>query len=102
MARLAREAALASTDPERLLLNETADSNYLEDARHWVGVYTELVAGKARILDQMLQELERSRHPAVRDELDKDQIVMLSELDRFNRRLQFWQRREIELNPNIA
>jgi hypothetical protein len=93
----ARQAAGEATDISRLLPGEDPATQYEDDARHWVVVYSELLKTKTKLLDSLLQEIERAGDPAVTDELDRDQAIMLSEIDRFNRRIQFWQQRERSL-----
>ena len=60
-------------------------------------MYSELLNTKTKLLDSLLQDIERAGDPAVTDELDRDQAIMLAEIDRFNRRIQFWQQRELAL-----
>lgn len=91
------EAAREAITPDRLLPGEEPGSHLLEDVQHWVAVYTELLAGKSRILDLTLQELESATHDETQDELVHDQTLLLAELDRFQRRLQYWHDREMEL-----
>lgn len=62
-----------------------------------MAVYTELLAGKSRILDLTLKELESAAHGETQSELVHDQTLLLAELDRFHRRLRFWHEREMEL-----
>jgi hypothetical protein len=80
-----------------VLPGEDLETDHLDDVEHWVAVYTELVAGKARILDATLVEMETARHDDTRNELVSDQTLLLAELDRFQRRLRFWHEREIDL-----
>jgi|SRR5205814_7280193 len=93
----ARRAAGEATDGGRLLPGEDPATRYEDDARHWVRVYSELLNTKTKLLDSLLQDIERAGDPAVTDELDRDQAIMLAEIDRFNRRIQFWQQRELAL-----
>ncbi len=71
---------------------------FADDAQHWVAVYTELLATKARILDITLEQMERTKRDEVQRELQGDQTVLLSEIERFQRRLRYWHDRELELS----
>jgi hypothetical protein len=93
----AEQAAHEAIDPDRLLPSEDPDARHIDDAQHWVAVYTELLATKARILDTTLEQMEAAKHPAVAYELQTDQTVLLAEIERFQRRLRFWHDREVEL-----
>ena len=44
----AEEAADKAVDPDRLLEGEDPSTTYLDDATHWVTVYSELLGGQAR------------------------------------------------------
>lgn len=69
----------------------------MEDVEHWVAVYTELLAGKSRILEATVQEMDGASHDDTRQELVSDQTLLLAELERFQRRLRFWHEREAAL-----
>lgn len=91
------KSARAAIDPGRLLPGEDPDGYLLEDAIHWVAVYSELLAGKTRVLDATIKELEAATHAETQSELTHDQTLLLAELERFQRRLRFWHDREVEL-----
>ena len=93
----AQRAAENAVDQDRLLPNEDPASRTLEDVEHWVAVYTELLAGKARLLDVLLQQMEATRQEDATREFVGDQTMMLAEIDRFQRRLRFWHDREMEV-----
>jgi hypothetical protein len=78
-------------DGDRLLPGEetSVSSGNLEDVRHWVAVYAELVDFK----DTLLQELDDHRGrvtPEGRVELDNDEQMLRRETARLKRRLDFW------------
>lgn len=85
------------TNPDRLLPGEESDVSRIEDAMHWMAVYTELLAGKARMLDLLLKQIDDTDRDEIRDELTHDQAIMLTELERFQRRLNYWHEREMRL-----
>jgi hypothetical protein len=92
--RAGEEAA----DPDRLLPGEDPASPYLDDAQKWVEVYDELLRFKNRLLgvaDETLADLHDK--PARSEVIETDRIVLRAEVDRFHKRLSFWQRRLAEL-----
>lgn len=94
-------AGEAAADPDRLLPGEDPASPYPDDAQKWVEVYEELLRFKKRLLgvaEETLSELHDK--PARREVVDTDRIVLQAEVDRFQRRLSFWQRRLAELQDD--
>ena len=87
----------AATDPDRLLPGEDPHSPQLEDASHWIRVYSELCTAKAAMIENLVRLLE-SRSPETREELEQVDLYMLQEqMRRFQRRLTFWNQRQLEL-----
>lgn len=95
-------AAEEAIEPGRLLPGEDPESLLLDDSQHWAAVYTELLMTKTRILDATLEQMEAATHPAVQDELQSDQTVLVTEIERFQRRLRYWHDREVELRGRRA
>ena len=94
-------AGEAAADPDRLLPGEDPASPYPDDAQKWVEVYEELLRFKKRLLgvaEETLSELHDK--PARREVVDTERIVLQAEVDRFQRRLSFWQRRLAELHDD--
>jgi hypothetical protein len=92
--RAGQEAA----DPERLLPGEDPASPYADDAQKWVEVYDELLRFKRRLLSVAEETLEDLHDkPARREVIETDRIVLHAEVDRFQKRLSFWQGRLFEL-----
>jgi hypothetical protein len=91
-------AGEAAADPDRLLPGEDPASPYADDAQKWVEVYDELLRFKNRLLavaEETLSELHDK--PARKEVVETDRIVLRAEVDRFHKRLSFWQRRLSEL-----
>ena len=92
--RAGEEAA----DPDRLLPGEDPATPYRDDAEKWVEVYDELLSFKNRLLDVAEDALQGLHDkPARREVIETDRMVLQAEVDRFHRRLSFWQRRLTEL-----
>jgi hypothetical protein len=91
------EAARRSLDPERRLPGENLDSTDPEDAAHWVGVYRELKETKQSLAKQLEAGL-KGASGAARAELESvDAVLIRVQLDRFQRRLEYWSERERDL-----
>jgi hypothetical protein len=96
--RAGEEAA----DPDRLLPGEDPTSPYPDDADKWIEVYQELLVFKRRLLgvaEEALEGLEDK--PARREVIDTDRIVLEAEVNRFERRLEFWEKRRQELDRRV-
>ena len=99
--RIVKQAAKKATDPDRLLPGERPEAADLDDVKHWIGVYTELLAIKAKVLDAASQTIESARHHEVGTELRNDQTVLIAELARFQRRLDYWHSRQTEMEGGL-
>jgi hypothetical protein len=87
-----------SIDPHRLLPGEKTDTKDPDDAKHWVGVYRELLNTKQRLVTS-LREMMASQPKDVREELQRADVQMLEmQIERFELRLRFWQQREAALD----
>ncbi len=94
-----KSAADKSVDPERLLAGEDPKTRYVEDAAHWVTVYSELVLFKERLVDTAQQGLLQATEDAARAEIANIDLIALSaERDRLLRRLDFWKQRQRQLS----
>ncbi|HEX6547543.1 MAG TPA: hypothetical protein VF134_02230 [Candidatus Dormibacteraeota bacterium] len=93
------QRALDSVDPDRLLSGEDPNTIYVEDAAHWVTVYSELVLFKERLLDTAQTGLADLSESVARAEAAATDLVVLSaERDRLRSRLDFWKGRQRELS----
>jgi len=80
------------TDPNRLLPGEqtSVSSGNLEDVKHWVAVYAELVDFKDTLLDEIHNQGEHVSDEG-RAELANDEKLLQAEAARLKRRLHYWQ-----------
>jgi len=96
-----KEVRRMSIDPDRLLPGEQTDSKDPDDAKHWIGVYQELLKTK-RSLVANLQEMMAPQPKDVREELERADVQMLQlQIKRFERRLGFWQERQAALDGHL-
>lgn len=91
-------AAEKAMDGDRLLPGEDPASQYLDDALHWLSVYTELLQAKAAMLEALNERLSQSTEAVAREEIGATDVVILErEMLRFQARIDFWRDRIKEL-----
>jgi hypothetical protein len=93
----ADEAADKAVDDDRLLEGENPDTTYLEDAAHWVTVYSELLAVKRDLVGVSEGRLPDLPKEARQEIATTDLVVLDAEMKRFSQRLTFWRERCVEL-----
>jgi len=95
---LEKRASARAVDPDRLLDGEDPATRYVEDAAHWVTVYSELLLFKERLVDTATEALGNMTELHARDEVSStDLVVLTAERDRLRRRLEYWKERQREL-----
>jgi DNA-binding response OmpR family regulator len=85
-----------------LIEGEDPDTPHAEDARHWLVVYTELVAFKESILMRTRQAAEVLGAGSAEEIRHTDLPLLERERDRFRGRLEFWRRRVRELGSGVG
>jgi hypothetical protein len=93
----AEEAAEKVADDERLLEGENPDTTYLEDATHWVTVYSELLGVKRDLVGVSELRLPELSADARHEVASTDLVVLDEEMKRFSRRLAYWRERCVVL-----
>jgi DNA-binding response OmpR family regulator len=88
--------ARALTKRDRLLEGEDPESMRLQDTRHWISVYREMIAFKDDLLKRVMGNLKHVS-PAAKSDLSDDVTLIQSQLDRYQRRMDFWVQRQLEL-----
>lgn len=86
-----------AVDDDRLLEGENPTSPYLDDATHWVTVYSELLSVKRDLVGVSESHLPEMADEARRELASTDLVVLDAEMRRFSRRLEFWRARCVEL-----
>lgn len=94
----AEKAAEDAVDQERLMEGEHPHTRYPDDIRHWRQVYSELLAFKHELLDRTRARVEQMTESARLEVEQTDLPVLLAEEARLRRRLEFWTRRNEELD----
>jgi hypothetical protein len=91
------EAGEKAVDDDRLLEGEDPKTPYLDDATHWVTVYTELLGVKRELVGVTEAHLPDMPVEARREVAATDLVVLDAEMKRFSRRLEFWRQRCLDL-----
>jgi hypothetical protein len=95
----AQDALKRVHNPDRLLEGEDPDTKHLDDAKHWLYVYGELLGFKESVVGEA--ESSAVDLPAdAQPEADADLTILEAERQRLRRRYGFWQARVAELQPS--
>jgi hypothetical protein len=97
MGDAADEAGEKAVDDDRLLEGEDPKTPYLDDATHWVTVYTELLGVKRELVAVSEAHLPEMPEEARHEVASTDLVVLDAEMKRFSRRLEFWRQRCVQL-----
>jgi hypothetical protein len=93
-------AALKQVQPDRLLAGENEDSVHLDDAIHWVKVYSELLEFKRSVLATTEKHVVTMDPDAGTEVQQTDLKALHAEAMRFERRLVFWRTRTAALDAH--
>jgi DNA-binding winged helix-turn-helix (wHTH) protein len=83
--------------PDRLLEGEDPRSLVAHDARHWIAVYREMISFKDDLLARISSRLDGLPRSALQDVLDNDVGLIQEQLERYQRRIEYWFARQWEL-----
>jgi hypothetical protein len=96
--KVLKRTAQEQVDSDRLLEGEDPQTRYVEDAAHWVTVYSELLLFKERLVDSAQGGLLDITDAVARQEATSTDLqVLLAERARLRGRLEFWKGRQREL-----
>jgi DNA-binding response OmpR family regulator len=82
---------------DKLLEGENPATTYNQDARHWIAVYRHMIAFKDQLLGRMRSRVDALPPAARQDVIDNDVRVLELQLNRYQRRIDFWYARQWEL-----
>ncbi|HEY1419274.1 MAG TPA: winged helix-turn-helix domain-containing protein [Candidatus Dormibacteraeota bacterium] len=88
--------AATTAEDSRGLEGEDLSSNHWQDARHWIGVYADLLRFKVGLLDRVRVELPKLQ-PVARAAAAVDIGIIESQMLGYERRLDLWYKRLWEL-----
>ena len=89
---------VSGTGPEssRGLEGEDPSTTHWEDARHWIGVYADLIRFKVGLLDRVHRELPKLR-PVAQEAAASDLGIIEGQMRGYQSRLDLWYQRLWEL-----
>jgi hypothetical protein len=90
-------AAWEGADLERPIAGEDPQSESLDDARHWAGVYRHLVNLEQQLFDVLARMIPTMPNEAQREAEQTNLPVLASQVERFRHRLDYWVKRQREL-----
>jgi DNA-binding response OmpR family regulator len=82
---------------DRLLEGEDPKTGFPQDARHWIAVYSEMIAFKNDVLGRMRTRVRRLPRAARADVMTNDVEFIENQLGRYQRRLEYWYARQWQL-----
>ena len=91
-------AASKGADLDRPIRGEDPDSSSLAEARRWIGVYRHLVSLEEQLLDVLAGSIPSMPRESQIEAEETNLPLLLSQVERFRNRLDFWIRRERELS----
>ena len=87
------KAALEQVEPDRLLEGEDESTQHLDDAEHWIKVYSELLEFKRSVLATTEEHVGTMDVDASVEVQKTDLRALHAEALRFERRLVYWRGR---------
>jgi hypothetical protein len=84
------QAALDQVQPDRLLAGEDEGTRHIDDAVHWVKVYSELLEFKRSVLSTTEKHVVTMDPDASAEVQQTDLVALHAEALRFERRLVYW------------
>jgi hypothetical protein len=80
--------------PDRLLEGENPKTLVPKDARHWIAVYREMIVFKDDLLGRVRSQMPNLPVSALQDVTDNDIGLIENQLERYQRRIEFWYARQ--------
>jgi len=90
-------AAWEGADLERPISGENPESESLAEARRWVVVYRHLVKLEQELFDLLAKVIPTMPREAQREAEETNLPVLASQVERFRHRLDYWVKRQHEL-----
>ena len=90
-------AAWEGADLDRPIAGEDPATGSLEEARHWMAVYSHLVRLEQELLDLLAGFVPQMPDDAQKEAEMTNLPVLATQLERFKHRLEFWTQRRAEL-----
>jgi hypothetical protein len=90
-------AARKGADPNRPIDGEDPGAQSPDVARRWLRAYAELESLEVELLDLLAFRTAQMSEDARHEAAETNFPVLVSQLDRFHKRLDFWQQRKREV-----
>jgi len=91
--------ALAS---DALLEGEDPDTQFAQDARHWIAIYRELIAFRNGVLVRVHAQVRKLPPSARTDASGSDVFLIEEQIERYRRRLEFWYEKQWQLEGLVV
>jgi hypothetical protein len=95
-------AAWEGADLQRPITGENPNSESIVEARRWITVYRHLVGLEQELFDMLARMMPTMPREAQREAETTNLPVLASQLERFRHRLDYWVKRERELQKPPA
>ena len=76
----------------RALEGEDLETTHWEDARHWIGVYADLIRFKVGLLERVQRNVQKL-HPVAREAASSDLAIIEGQMRGYQSRLDLWYQR---------
>jgi hypothetical protein len=96
------EAARKGADPHRTVDGEDTSARSPDVARQWLKAYTELLELETDLLTLLAERLPRMSAEARQEAEDTNLPVIVSQLQRFRHRMEFWRKRRDKLEQPLS
>jgi hypothetical protein len=93
----AAEAARKGADPHRLMDGEDPGTQSAQTAHQWLKAYAELLELEADLLDTIAERMPGMSDEARHETEETNLPVIVTQIERFRHRLEFWRQRKQEL-----
>jgi hypothetical protein len=93
----ATEAARKGADPHRLMDGEDPSTQSAQTAHQWLKAYAELLELQADLLDMIAERMPSMCGEARHEAEETNLPVIVTQMERFRFRLEFWRQRKQEL-----
>lgn len=93
----AAETARKGADPHRLMDGEDPGTQSAQTAHQWLKAYAELLELEADLLDTIAERMPGMSDEARHETEEANLPVIVTQIERFRQRLEFWRQRKQEL-----
>jgi DNA-binding response OmpR family regulator len=87
---------------DSLLEGEDPDTQFAQDARHWIAIYRELIAFRSSVLARVQAQVRKLPASARAGAIDTDVPIIEEQLARYRRRLEFWYEMQWQLEGLVV